>query len=150
MAYQAQRAKRFQEDFELVNESGEIVETLHVNLDADDMVVKLNRKYVDLTKAMAETNELKRQAKNNEEMEQAFEKLGFAINAMLEAVFGIEDAQKIIKFYDGRYIEMTKEVLPFITQIVIPQCIQIKNENRKSILDSYNRKQRRAMLKKVK
>lgn len=150
MAYQAQRAKRFQEDFELVNESGEIVETLHVNLDADDMVVKLNRKYVDLTKALAETNELKRQAKNNEEMEQAFEKLGFAINAMLEAVFGIEDAQKIIKFYDGRYIEMTKEVLPFITQIVIPQCIQIKNENRKSILDSYNRKQRRAMLKKVK
>ena len=150
MAYQARRAKQFQEDFELVNEAGEVVDTLHVRLDADDMVVKLNRKYVDLTKALAMATELKRKAQDNEEIEQAFEKLGFAVNAMMEAVFGPEDAKKVVDFYEGRYVEMTKEVMPFITQVVIPQCIQIKNENRRAVLDSYSRKQRRAMFKKVK
>lgn len=52
MAYQAKRHKRFQEDFELVNESGEVMHLIHVSLDADDMVAKINRKYTALTKRL--------------------------------------------------------------------------------------------------
>lgn len=45
MAYQAKRNKRFEEDFELVDENGVVQHTLKVSLDADDMVAKINRKY---------------------------------------------------------------------------------------------------------
>lgn len=53
----------------------------------------------------------------------------------------------MLSFYEGRYIEMTKEITPFITQCVIPRCIEIKKENQKSILNSYNRKQRMALFR---
>ena len=142
MAYQAKRHKKFQEDFELVNESGEVVHLLHVSLDADDMVVKINRKYTALTKALAETTEIKRKAENPEEIQKSVEILGTAVVDLLEAVFGTEDTEKIIQFYEGRYIEMSQEVIPFITQCVIPKLIEMKKDNKRAVLSGYNRKTR--------
>nr|WP_294468481.1 hypothetical protein [uncultured Sellimonas sp.] len=149
MAYRAKRSKRFTEEFELEDENGNVVKTLQVSLDADDMVAKLNRKYTALVKALNDTTELKRQTENAEIVEGCVETLGRAVVDMLEAVFGAEDAKVIVDFYEGRYLEMCKEVLPFITQCVIPRCNEIKKENQKSILQSYNRKQRRALFRKV-
>lgn len=147
MAYQAKKKKRFTEDLELIDENGNVVHTLHVSLDADDMVAKLNRKYTELTKSLAEVSEIQRNVENNEKINEAFEKLGSAVTNLFEAVFGKEDTELIILFYEGRYIEMTKEITPFITQCVIPKCIEIKKENQKNILSSYNRKQRRALFR---
>ena len=147
MAYQAKKRKTFAEDLELVDEHGSVVHTLHVSLDADDMVAKLNRKYAELTKSLAEVSEIQRNVENNEKMNEAFEKLGSAVTNLFEAVFGKEDTELIISFYERRYIEMTKEITPFITQCVIPRCIEIKKENQKSILNSYNRKQRMALFR---
>ena len=146
MAYQAKRHKKFQEDFELANESGEVVHLLHVSLDADDMVVKISRKYAALTKALAETTEMKRKDENPEEIQKSVEILGTAVVDLLEAVFGTEDAEKIIQFYEGRYIEMSQEVIPFITQCVIPKIMEMKKDNKRSVLNGYNRKTRRRFL----
>ena len=147
MAYQAKRHKKFQEDFELVNESGEVVHLLHVSLDADDMVVKINRKYTALTKALAETTEIKRKAENPEEIQKSVEILGTAVVDLLEAVFGTEDTEKIIQFYEGRYIEMSQEVIPFITQCVIPKLIEMRKDNKRAVLSGYNRKTRRRLFR---
>lgn len=147
MAYQAKRHKKFQEDFELVNESGEVVHLLHVSLDADDMVVKINRKYTALTKALAETTEIKRKAENPEEIQKSVEILGTAVVDLLEAVFGTEDTEKIIQFYEGRYIEISQEVIPFITQCVIPKLIEMKKDNKRAVLSGYNRKTRRRLFR---
>lgn len=149
MAYQAKRRKQFVEDFELMNEDGTIAHTLHVSLDADDMVGKINRKYAELTKTLAETAEIKRQSESGEVVEDCYERLGTAVVNLFEAVFGLEDTKTIVQFYNNRYIEMCREVTPFITQVVIPQCIKIKQENQQSILQFYNRKQKRTFLKKV-
>ena len=62
-------------------------------------------------------------------------------------MFGKDDTAIILDFYENRYVEMTKEVVPFITQVVVPRCIEIRNENKKGILKGYNRKQRRALFK---
>ena len=150
MAYQASKHKRFQEDFELVNEDGEVEHTLHVLIDADSMIVNINRKYCALTRAMCETSEMKRRAENADEIAGCIDVLGRAVVDLLEAVFGTEDAKTIVEFYENRYVEMSQEVLPFISQVVIPRMIEIRNENKKSTLDKYNRKQRRAILKGLK
>lgn len=147
MAYQAKRHKRFQEDFELVDEQGNVVKTLHVSLDADDMVVKINRKYTALTKALAETTEVKRKAQNPEEIQGCIETLGGTVVDLLEAVFGEADAKTIIEFYDGRYIEMSKEILPFITQCVIPKLTEMRKDNKKAVLNGYNRKAKRRLFR---
>lgn len=150
MAYQARKHKRFQEDFELVNEDGEVEHTLHVLIDADSMIVNINRKYCALTRVMCETSEMKRRAENADEIAGCIDVLGRAVVDLLEAVFGTEDAKTIVEFYENRYVEMSQEVLPFISQVVIPRMIEIRNENKKSTLDKYNRKQRRAILKGLK
>lgn len=143
MAYQAKRRKRYIEDFELVDENGEVVKTLKVYLDADDIVVKLSRKRAALIHVYQEVGN----QKSIEDDERYLEMLGNAVVDFLEAVFGEEDTKTIVAFYENRYVEMCKEVVPFITQCVIPRCAEIKRENQKSILQSYNRKQRRTLFK---
>lgn len=147
MAYQAKKHKRFREDFELLDEEGNVAHTLHVELDADDVVVKITRKYTDLMRAYADTTGMGSKVLSTEEASQRFEKLGRAVTDVIEAVFGKNDATTILDFYENRYVEMTKEVVPFITQVVIPRCIEIRDKNKKGILKGYNRKQRRAMFK---
>lgn len=147
MAYQAKRRKRYIEDFELVDENGEVVKTLQVSLDADDMVARLSRKYTDLMRVYQETANSQKDTETMEDYEKRLEMLGNAVVDLLEAVFGEEDTKTIVAFYENRYVEMCKEVVPFITQCVIPRCAEIKRENQKSILQSYNRKQRRTLFK---
>ena len=143
MAYKAKRKKIYEEDFLLTEEDGTVVHTLHVALDADSMVKKLSEKYVALTEALKDVRDVREQ--QDGEAGEKMELLGNAVTDILEAVFGREDAKTILEFYDARYIEMCQEVMPFITDIVIPQVRKIAQSNKKQVLKQYNRKQRRAI-----
>lgn len=149
MAYQAKRSKKVIEEFELVNENGQVVEHFNVELDAGTVVEKLRKKYVDLLRAQADVAHVNASISEKKELHNAYEKLGYAVSDIIEAVFGSEATTKILSFYENRYAEMTKEVLPFITQVVIPKVEAVARENKKQILDGYNRKQRRYILKKM-
>ena len=100
MAYQAKRSKKYVEDFELVDAEGNIKHTLHISLDADDMTVKINRKYVALTRALSETTEAKRKVETAEDLQGVFETLGNAMVDLLQAVFGEENAKILLDFYE--------------------------------------------------
>ena len=143
MAYQAKRNKRFEEDFELVDENGVVQHTLKVSLDVDDMVAKINRKYTALVKALSDVQEIKRKEASNEQLSDAVEMLGRAEINMFEAVFGAEGTEVIQQFYKDHYIEMAKEVIPFITGVVIPRLTEIKAENKKVLVSQYNRAKKR-------
>lgn len=147
MAYQAKRSKKYVEDFELVDAEGNIKHTLHISLDADDMTVKINRKYVALTRALSETTEAKRKVETAEDLQGVFETLGNAMLDLLQAVFGEENAKILLDFYEDSYIEMSREVLPFISNVVIPRMIEIRKDNQKALLGKYNRKQKISFLR---
>ena len=147
MAYQAKRSKKYVEDFELVDAEGNIKHTLHISLDADDMTVKINRKYVALTRALSETTEAKRKVETAEDLQGVFETLGNAMVDLLQAVFGEENAKILLDFYEDSYIEMSREVLPFISNVVIPLMIEIRKDNQKALLGKYNRKQKISFLR---
>ena len=147
MAYQAKRSKKYVEDFELIDAEGNIKHTLHISLDADDMTVKINRKYVALTRALSETTEAKRKVETAEDLQGVFETLGNAMVDLLQAVFGEENAKILLDFYEDSYIEMSREVLPFISYVVIPRMIEIRKDNQKALLGKYNRKQKISFLR---
>lgn len=147
MAYQANRSKKYVEDFELVDAEGNIKHTLHISLDADDMAAKINRKYVALTRALSETTEAKRKVETAEDLQGVFETLGNAMVDLLQAVFGEENAKILLDFYEDSYIEMSREVLPFISNVVIPRMIEIRKDNQKALLGKYNRKQKISFLR---
>lgn len=147
MAYQAKRSKKYVEDFELVDAEGNIKHTLHISLDADDMTVKINRKYAALTRALSETTEAKRKVETAEDLQGVFETLGNAMVDLLQAVFGEENAKILLDFYEDSYIEMSRGVLPFISNVVIPRMIEIRKDNQKALLGKYNRKQKISFLR---
>ncbi len=143
MAYSAKRKKIYEEEFLLTEEDGTVVHTLHVALDADSMVKKLSEKYVALTDALKNVKDVREM--QDGEAGKKMELLGNTVMDILETVFGKEDAKIILEFYDSRYIEMCHEVMPFVTDIVIPQIRKIAQSNKKQTLKQYNRKQRRAL-----
>lgn len=139
MAYQAKRTKIFKEEFQLVNENGEIANTLFVELDPSTVAQNLSRKYVDLQKSLVAVRDA---STNREKM---YEVVGKSMKDIMETVFGKEDTKIIIEFYSERYIEMCREILPFVSEIVVPQVRKLAQENRKNIAAGYNRKQKRAL-----
>lgn len=152
MAYQAKRKAAYTQDFELVDEKGNVVHRLLVALDPGSCIEKLNQKYIALVRTKNELSKLEGAMQNgnlnrNEEIGKAYEMLGKASVDLIEAVFGSDDTKTILDFYNGRYTDMISEVAPFITNVVIPDLRRITQENKKEILDKYNRKQRRAILK---
>lgn len=140
MAYQAQRHKKVVEDLELLNEDGTVAHVLHVDLDPDNMIVKLSRKYTELTKALVEVESMKREGMSAEETVEAVEKLGCIEIDMIESVFGEEDTKTILAFFENRYEEMAKEIIPFITSVVLPQINKIRAENRKLAKAGYKKR----------
>lgn len=111
------------------------------------MTVKINRKYVALTRALSETTEAKRKVETAEDLQGVFETLGNAMVDLLQAVFGEENAKILLDFYEDSYIEMSREVLPFISNVVIPRMIEIRKDNQKALLGKYNRKQKISFLR---
>ena len=146
MAYQAKRSKKVIEDFELVNENGQVEHTLHVSLDAGSIVEKIRRKYVDLLRAQKKCADINMKD-DAEKVQEAYTELGMAVVSIIEAVFGSEDGAIILAFYEDNYVEMSKEVIPFISGIVLPKVNDIVAENKRQILSGYNRKQRRSIMK---
>lgn len=152
MAYQAKRKAAYTQDFELVDEKGNVVHRLLVALDPGSCIEKLNQKYIALVRTKNELSKLEGAIQNenlngNEELGKAYETLGKASVDLIEAVFGSDDTKTILDFYNGRYTDMISEVAPFITNVVIPDLRRITQENKKEILNKYNRKQRCAILK---
>lgn len=139
MAYKAKRQERVIEDLELCNADGTVVKTIHVELDADNMVRKLSEKHLALINALKNVQEVK-DASTAEEKANGIAVLGAAVVDLFEAVFGREDARSILDFYGNRYVEMCQEVVPFITQIVIPEVRKLAKQNKKVALAGYARR----------
>ncbi|MDF2950783.1 MAG: hypothetical protein K0S18_366 [Anaerocolumna sp.] len=141
MAYQASRHKRVQEELELLDDKGNVIHTLHVDLDADVMAKQLSEKHMALVQAQRDMTEAQQEVKEGN-TDKAFETIGMTLVDLFEAVFGKEDAKTIVDFYENRYIEMCQEVLPFVIQVVIPRVRSVAQESRNSIMQGYNRKQK--------
>lgn len=147
MAYQAKRSKKVIEDFELVDENGKVAERFHVELDASSMIEKLRKKHLALVKAYQDLEKVQAGISEPEVLQNAYTILGTATADMIESVFGAEDTRKILEFYEENYVEMSKEVMPFISGVVIPKVEAIAKQNKKELLSKFNRKQRRHIMR---
>ena len=140
MAYQIRRKKKASEQLELLDESGNIVHVIEVNLDTGNIVQKIYRKYSELTRVLAEVREIDRNVAVKEELNGSLEKLGNAVVVLIEAVFGEEDTEKILDFYHADYVGMCTDIVPFIRIVVVPEMLKIQRESRKTVRAAYNRK----------
>lgn len=147
MAYQAKRANTYTTDFELVEDDGTVVYSLKVALDAGSMAEKLSKEHMELVRIHGKVEKMNPKKTDLKTMTNAYQELGEAALTIIRSVFGEEQTNIIFEFYHGKYVDIVREVMPFVQSVVLPEVRQIAQQNRKDILQKYNRKTRHSILK---
>lgn len=70
---------------------------------------------------------------------EALEQYGAAIIKLFEVLFGQENTEKILTFYENNYEEMCLEVFPFIVDVLKPQLDKVINTIRQRTRDTYKK-----------
>lgn len=89
----------------------------------DDMVEAYNRAQKQLMDAENMVH------KDAAELNQ--KRYGDAVLALFHVCFGVEGTEKIVEFFEGRYIEMLAELYPFIEQKILPK---LQNPYKEAVL----------------
>lgn len=123
--YQIQRTKPFEDTIELCDggEALQIKYQVTITPDFARNARALQVKIIDL----------QRKAKT----EQEFESLGRAIVDLFELIFGVENTQKIIAFYEGDYANMLMDLFPYLRNTVFEELNRRTAARVKSLKKQY-------------
>ena len=134
MAFKLKRFKKT-ESIELVNEEGVTEKVITVRLDKAGLAMNASKKFVEIQRLLA----MAEKARGKENEEELVTELGQTVIDFFEIIFGKEDTKAILEFYEGNYIEMALEVMPFIQEKVLPTVRAIAQQNRRTAMTSYLR-----------
>lgn len=117
-----------------IEDNGKILD-LTVDINIDSILQQYNRAQY----RIAQAAQAAKQAANDKDMETVESAMGDAILSLFEIVFGHDQTQKIIEFYDNRAFEMLTDISPFITSVVAPKI----QEAQQRIEDRYKQVSKR-------
>lgn len=137
MAYQIRRSNRVVEDLELCDSNGKVVDTIRVDLDIDSISGRFRAQYAKLISAERQITAVRKNSVNAENAQQIFETYGTALINLLDSIFGVEDTQKILVFYENNYIEMSIQIFPFVHEVIIPQIEKSVNQSKEQLKQRY-------------
>ena len=109
--YQLKKSAPFEDDIELLDESGNVVRTIHISLCLDKLLGRYNETINALKAA-----EIAIDPKD----EQSLEAYGQIVMQLLRLIFG-SDADVILAHYEGRYLEMLDNIMPYIFHTIGPE-----------------------------
>ena len=116
--YQLKKDVPFEDDIELLDESGKVVRTVHVSLCLDKLLGRYNET-VNALKAA----EIAIDPKD----EQSLEAYGQIVMQLLRLIFGA-DADVILAHYEGRYLEMLDNIMPYIFRTIGPELRKLSRQ----------------------
>lgn len=116
--YQLKKNVPFEDDIELLDESGKVVRTVHVSLCMNKLLGRYNET-VNALKAA----EIAIDPKD----EQSLEAYGQIVMQLLRLIFGA-DADVILAHYDGRYLEMLDNIMPYIFHTIGPELRKLSRQ----------------------
>ena len=116
--YQLKKDVPFEDDIELLDESGKVVRTIHVSLCLDKLLGRYNET-VNALKAA----EIAIDPKD----EQSLEAYGKIVMQLLRLIFGA-DADVILAHYEGRYLEMLDNIMPYIFHTIGPELRKLSRQ----------------------
>lgn len=116
--YQLKKNVPFEDDIELLDESGKVVHTIHVSLCLDKLLGRYNET-VNALKAA----EIAIDPKD----EQSLEAYGQIVMQLLRLIFGA-DADVILAHYEGRYLEMLDNIMPYIFHTIGPELRKLSRQ----------------------
>lgn len=116
--YQLKKSAPFEDDIELLDESGNVVRTIHISLCLDKLLGRYNETINALKAA-----EIAIDPKD----EQSLEAYGQIVMQLLRLIFGA-DADVILAHYEGRYLEMLDNIMPYIFHTIGPELRKLSRQ----------------------
>ena len=116
--YQLKKSAPFEDDIELLDESGNVVRTIHISLCLDKLLCRYNETINALKAA-----EIAIDPKD----EQSLEAYGKIVMQLLRLIFGA-DADVILAHYEGRYLEMLDNIMPYIFHTIGPELRKLSRQ----------------------
>ena len=116
--YQLKKNVPFEDDIELLDESGKVVRTIHVSLCMNKLLGRYNETINALKAA-----EIAIDPKD----EQSLEAYGKIVMQLLRLIFGA-DADVILAHYEGRYLEMLDNIMPYIFHTIGPELRKLSRQ----------------------
>ena len=116
--YQLKKNVPFEDDIELLDESGKVVRTIHVSLCMNKLLGRYNET-VNALKAA----EIAIDPKD----EQSLEAYGQIVMQLLRLIFGA-DADVILTHYEGRYLDMLGNIMPYIFHTIGPELRKLSRQ----------------------
>ena len=116
--YQLKKDVPFEDDIELLDESGNVARTIHVSLCMNKLLGRYNET-VNALKAA----EIAIDPKD----EQSLEAYGQIVMQLLRLIFGA-DADAILDHYEGRYLEMLDNIMPYIFHTIGPELRKLSRQ----------------------
>lgn len=116
--YQLKKDVPFEDDIELLDESGKVVRTIHVSLCMNKLLGRYNET-VNALKAA----EIAIDPKD----EQSLEAYGQIVMQLLRLIFSA-DADVILAHYEGRYLEMLDNIMPYIFHTIGPELRKLSRQ----------------------
>lgn len=105
-------------------------DVLHIDIDPVRVAQEYRAAYADVVRARDAIAGI--DGADVDAIEQATAAFGEALCRLMGLLFGDENMERIVKFYDGRFIEMFGEILPFLTRVIIPAMERAIREMRES------------------
>ena len=116
--YQLKKTVPFEDDIELLDESGKVVRTIHVSICMDKLLGRYNETINALKAA-----EIAIDPKD----EQSLATYGNIVMQLLRLIFGA-DADVILAHYEGRYLEMLDNIMPYIFHTIGPELRKLSRQ----------------------
>lgn len=121
---QIKKRKHINKVLELLDENGKIEKTLTVNIAVDEFRNRYPRVMADVKKAqeMIDTR--------GENDADAIVASQMAVKAVFVLVFGEVQTKEFLEYYENRYTEAFMDVIPFITDEIMPEVNKaVEQEN---------------------
>ena len=136
MAYVITRKNRLKEELQLCHADGTVALTVNVDLNIDEIGARVSKAYETLGAAQLTLEK----SPNSEAAMKAY---GEAVIAVFNIIFGEEDTQNILLFYEGNYTEMLLDVFPFIDGEIIPKIREASEARKAQLLDAAKKTRKR-------
>ena len=126
--YQITRKNKITETLQLCHADGTVAETIEVAINVDQMGSGIYK--TDELVGIAQ-NTLKKDPRDPKLVEE----YGNAIIALFRAIFGDENAERIVSFYEGNESEMLLDIFPFLNDVILP-AVREASAHRKEQLEA--------------
>ena len=122
----------------MLDSNNNVALTVHIDIQVD----RIAKEYRQLQIELAEAKKLTEKGD-----EKALENFGNTIIKLFRCIFGDENTQKILEYFEGNYTEMAVQCMPFISDVIQPAIEKYSRSKREAMANNYNlsRQQRRKL-----